>query len=399
MTDGLAAIPARELLPPLRADEADRVVPPLRPMLTLDLGDGLSYVAVRDARGETYGIPLAGDRRARPGDGAAVALLERIGVDLSGAGERGLAVDQTNESVIVGDEVLVKWVLHPVPGPQAAEERARLLVGFPHTPASRGFVRAESAEGSWLIASAVTYLPGAQDGWDWAVDDVRRLARSGPGGTGTAAELGGIVARMHLALAEGGVASATEADVAHWREEALEDARATEAARSVAEDIEPRLAPIGACAGTPVIPIHGDLHVGQVLRTPDGALWIIDFDGSPLQSPHERLAPQPAARDVATMLAALDHVGRVVLHRTDDLDDEQRARVRAWIPNARAAFLATYRASLAEAGARDLLDDRLLLPFLVQQECREYAYAERYLPHWRYVPDAALPVLLSEGAP
>jgi maltokinase len=33
---------------------------------------------------------------------------------------------------------------------------------------------------------------------------------------------------------------------------------------------------------------------------------------------------------------------------------------------------------------------------LVQQECREYAYARRYLPHWRYVPDAALPALLEE---
>jgi maltokinase len=397
--DGLAAIPARALLPPLRADEADRVVPPLVPAVTLALGDGLSYVAARDARGETYGVPLAGNRRARPGDGAAAALLDRMGVTVGSRAERGLTVDQTNESVVVGDEVLVKWVLHPVPGRQAAEERARLLEGFPHTPRHHGAARVDSPEGSWLIASAAAYLRGAEDGWDWAVADVRGLARGGAETGEAAANLGRIVARMHLALARGGISAAGEADATRWHDEALADARATEVTRRLAGDIEPRLESIGRCAGTPVIPIHGDLHVGQVLRTPDGALWVIDFDGSPLQSPVDRLAPQPAARDVATMLASLDHVGRVVLHRTEDLDDEQRGRVRAWMRAARSSFLTAYRQELADAGARDLLDDALLLPFLVQQECREYAYAERYLPHWRYVPDAALPDLLSEGAP
>ena len=43
----------------------------------------------------------------------------------------------------------------------------------------------------------------------------------------------------------------------------------------------------------------------------------------------------------------------------------------------------------------DLLDRRLVRPYQVLQECREYAYARRYLPHWRYVPDAALPALLA----
>ena len=61
-------------------------------------------------------------------------------------------------------------------------------------------------------------------------------------------------------------------------------------------------------------------------------------------------------------------------------------------------FLAGYRAGLEAAGRPELLDDRLLLPMQVQQECREYAYASRYLPHWRYVPDAALPDLLARGA-
>jgi maltokinase len=68
-----------------------------------------------------------------------------------------------------------------------------------------------------------------------------------------------------------------------------------------------------------------------------------------------------------------------------------------WIERAQQVFLEAYRSALRSAGRADLLDEALLTPFQVQQECREYAYAGRYLPHWRYVPDAALPALLSRG--
>ena len=36
----------------------------------------------------------------------------------------------------------------------------------------------------------------------------------------------------------------------------------------------------------------------------------------------------------------------------------------------------------------------LLRPFRVAQELHEFVYAARFLPEWRYVPDAALPALL-----
>jgi maltokinase len=36
------------------------------------------------------------------------------------------------------------------------------------------------------------------------------------------------------------------------------------------------------------------------------------------------------------------------------------------------------------------LDERLLAPFLIEQECREYIYAAKHLPHWVYVPDAVI---------
>jgi maltokinase len=147
-----------------------------------------------------------------------------------------------------------------------------------------------------------------------------------------------------------------------------------------------------------VIDVHGDLHVGQVLRFADRPDYaVVDFDGNPIVPPDRRADRQPAAVDVAGMLASLDHVGRVVVHRTEELDVRGVETVETWIREARGAFLRAYREGLAAAGRPELLDERLLRPLLVVQECREYLYAVRHLPHWVYVPDKALPALLAEG--
>ena len=70
---------------------------------------------------------------------------------------------------------------------------------------------------------------------------------------------------------------------------------------------------------TPLIDIHGDLHVGQVLRhSAPPAYAITDFDGNPVVRVDEHDDRQPAAVDVTGMAASLDHVGRVVLRRGDD---------------------------------------------------------------------------------
>ncbi|MFI5893647.1 hypothetical protein ACIA5D_26430 [Actinoplanes sp. NPDC051513] len=37
-----------------------------------------------------------------------------------------------------------------------------------------------------------------------------------------------------------------------------------------------------------------------------------------------------------------------------------------------------------------LLDEKLLRPFEVEQECRELIYAARFLPRWRYAPMGVL---------
>ena len=89
----------------------------------------------------------------------------------------------------------------------------------------------------------------------------------------------------------------------------------------------------------------------------------------------------------------MDHVGRIVVHRTPGVDADL---VTGWARRAQAAFLDSYRGVLRAAGRTELLDERLLAAFRVQQECREHIYAARHLPHWSYVPEAAMPALLDE---
>ena len=204
------------------------------------------------------------------------------------------------------------------------------------------------------------------------------------------------------------VQQASDPDAARWLDRALRTvdeavtvttgepgerfrARADTARTVVADGLR-------TAAGTAVSRVHGDLHVGQVLRW-DGGYAVSDFDGNPVLPATERDLPQPPARDVAGMLRAIDHVGRIV----DRVTEHARAAdVRVWAADAREAFLVAYRAAIAAAGRPDLLDERLLPAMEVEQECRELVYAARHLPRWTYVPDAALVELLplpGQGTP
>jgi len=84
-------------------------------------------------------------------------------------------------------------------------------------------------------------------------------------------------------------------------------------------------------------------------------------------------------------------VGRIVDEQTGRL---HHADVERWIASSRHRFLSAYRAGLADAGRTDLLDERLLPAFELEQECRELVYAARFLPRWRYAPMAALRAML-----
>jgi maltokinase len=193
------------------------------------------------------------------------------------------------------------------------------------------------------------------------------------------------------------VVTADTATVVRWRDRAVAtldealartDGPAGARLRARAADARRALDGFTGVDETPMTRIHGDLHVGQVLRVPDGRLFVSDLDGDPVAPVAERIAPGSPARDVASMVCALDHVGRVVARRHPSTRD----LIESWIVRARATFLAAHLAALGPDGW--LLDGRLLHPFAVAQEAHEFVYAAGFQPRWIDVPDAAFPAIL-----
>lgn len=360
--------------------------------------------------------------RSTPGDGAGHAVLHRLRNRMAveegfrvtmhawlapdDETERAVGVDQTNESWVVGERLVVKWMTDDLGGPHPAVGRMRRLAeaGFTGTPTLVGLVEWQN-DGADRVPVAVVqqYLPGAEDGWTWMVADARRAWGLEEGhADDSAGDLGELTAGMHLALADD-PAEATSPDLAAAQSA---DARAVldEAVRLTSafdpgshallvahrDRIESDLAALDRLAGSPAVPVHGDLHVGQVLRTPDGALHVVDFDGNPTRSAALRAAPGPVARDVAGMLVSLENVAHVVLQHAGEVAEPAALEwsARAWTGHAQGRFLAAYTATLGDR--RDLYDESLTPAFVWEQICREFVYAARHLPRWGYAPAAAL---------
>ena len=388
----------------------------------LDLGSGRGLAVLAADRGQLVAVPLVDEagavRRAVAGDGVWSALLGAIGdgaargafhaapwgeVPAPSSGEEeAIAADHSNDVAVVERGAVVKLYPRTAPGPQPGLELPAHLraVGFDQMPAPLGALTWRGPDGDALLASAAAYLPGARDGWDWFVGAVLG-ALDGERGwpTADAAMIGGLTGSFHRSMAAPSHvlhSPVGEAEADSW----LPGAEATLAAalaetqgaegerlRAVEARVRAVIASLGEIGATPVLRIHGDLHVGQVLRW-DGGDALTDFDGNPLAPVTERTAPAPAARDVASMVRAVDHAVRICERRRPG----READLRAWLREARSVFLETYRSALGEH--LHLFDERLLGPLEVAQECHEFVYAARYLPRWRYVPDLALPDLL-----
>jgi maltokinase len=349
-----------------------------------------------------------GWRRAAPGDGTAAAFLAALagGVQAApapgfrlqhfapaavpGGAERGFTVDQTNESVVVDEQRVVKWLLSPEERPHPAPPLLAHLrqVGFTRTPAPCAALwwSPEPAAQEALLAIVAGYLPDAQDGWDWCVDDLLAEWQSGEPAS-FPADLGILAAELHVALATPSAVFPAPMGATVWTRTAaaaIETALAItpgadgEWLRSV-EDTLRKDATVPAQA-TPVMHIHGDLHAGQILRWREG-LAVTDFDGNPAVDEVQPL--QPAARDVAQLLTSLEHVAQIADKRTGY---QQTPAALAFAARARRDCLESYKNRLKEHGMSGLLDERLLKPFAVEQECRELIYAARFLPRWTYAP-------------
>ena len=311
-------------------------------------------------------------------------------------GERAIAVDQTNHSVVVAETVVVKWLQPPVPSPHPGVDLLRYLAarGFAHMP---GFVGVYEVD-DMVLAVVTEFVPGALDGWDWYVDDVDAWLRGELEFdvlVESAREMGDITSQLHDALS-GLQRSAVSVRAYHAQADSmlqqamrLVDGDEGHRLRSLERSVRVALEPLRDERQIPAHRIHGDLHAGQFLRVGSGAnasrQLLTDFDGNPLAEPAERRLAQSPLRDLAGLLQSIDHVGRIVVKRRHP---DRRRDVDTFIDAAVAAALGAYSAHHA-------VDDAIVRALRVAQELHEYCYAATHLPKWMYVPDEALPAVLA----
>jgi maltokinase len=372
-------------------------------------GENYAYDAMRDREATTSWLThlaegaTVGPMRFVPGEGAEIP-----------AGLPGdiLSTEQSNTSLVYGQEAILKLFRRLEPGLNPDVEVHSALRGTdnPHIAPLLGHAEidhdrdADTAPATVLMLQ--TFVPNASDGWRLATASVRDLYAEGDlhadevGGDFAAdsERLGAATASVHADMAR--VLPTEEADpawfgtVARQMNERLD--AAIEVVPQLAEHADGLRAVYAAVAESPepVVRqrVHGDLHLGQVLRTATG--WIVlDFEGEPARPLASRRELDSPMRDVAGMLRSFDYAARHML--VEQPGDQQRAyRAQEWAERNRSAFCAGYAAA---SGTDACGNSPLLRALEVDKAVYECVYEARNRPHWLMIPLQSLSRLTAAG--
>lgn len=329
-----------------------------------------------------------------------------------------LSGEQSNSSIRFDDVAIMK-VFRKVsagvnPDIEIHEELTR--AGSESIADLYGWIEADVDGEVVQLAMLQEFLRTAADGFELATGSVRTLlvdptqsvAESGGDFAGEAARLGAAVAEVHAKLRERFPVErrGTEAtaELARGMDERLERALwAVPELEQYAERLRATYRAVAALDGIDVQRVHGDLHLGQTLRTSHG--WrIVDFEGEPGRPFAERSLPDSPWRDVAGMLRSFDYAPGVVemsQATPGGVEDEERelrtARAQEWSERARRHFLDAYLAALSpeddEAAEvpEMLADQRVLLDaYVADKAVYEALYEKRNRPTWVSIPLAAI---------
>jgi maltose alpha-D-glucosyltransferase/alpha-amylase len=388
---------------------------------------------------------LIGERTNALDTAALAATPSRVG-----------SAEQSNTSIIFGGLAILKLFRRLSPGQNPEVEITRFLTEtahFQNIPAYLGDLRRKSDGGT--VAVLQEFAANEGDGWAWTLDELGHYYEEvagcpPPASVGSRAEMGSDTeishearehaglyldaaqllgrrtAELHLALATptSNAAFAPEEyggeDLAMERErieQQMNGALATlertlgsaeqEIAPAVAQEARDLLQQRGSLKdllagvnGDPAqfgqrIRIHGDYHLGQLLRAKNDFL-IVDFEGEPARSLEERRRKQSPLRDVAGMLRSFSYAANAALSKHNQRLPEQGSSVRLWAKlwerSVSAEFLRGYRETM---GVSELLPagekaDLFLRALLLEKACYELAYELNNRPSWVHIPLAGI---------
>src|SRR3954451_23361895 len=321
---------------------------------------------------------------------------------------RPVGGEQSNSSIVFGDELIMKAFRKVEPGVNPELELLRFLSarGVPPIASLAGCYEVEGRHVSATLGILQEFLADARDGWDLALDE---LASDPEGLLDRLEDLGTVIGQLHSALGSDNadpdfapVEPSTEAlsilyaDVDEQIERVfldLPDSEAVAPLRGRGQDVRERVGALShATVGGRVIRTHGDLHLGQTMLSDRG--WVVlDFEGEPARPLPERRLKRSPLRDVAGMLRSFSYAtaGAKLLRGQEPPPD--------WEARARQRFLAGYHravdGSLLPPGQQAM--EQLLAVFELEKAVYELRYELNNRPDWAAIPVAGILRLLEEA--
>lgn len=340
--------------------------------------------------------------------------------------------EQSNSSVIYGDAVIGKLFRRLQPGINPDLEIGRFLTehtDFLAAPALVGGLTYLDDGGETSIAVLQIFMPNAGDAWTATLSDLADLiGRASEAATADlpdelldtapAALLGLRTAELHVALASSDSEEAfvpmtvTPDDVANWERATI---ASIEQQRAMLDNALPRLSPLQqqmvvavdlsptrlaariggyrSLEGTVRIRVHGDYHLGQILRGLTGDIIILDFEGEPSRSIEERRDRSAALKDVAGMLRSLRYARAAAVRAYEGSLDERIIDhwLAQWEATSRQVLIDSYRAAVALSPHRlvpttDESFTAALHAWELDKALYELAYEANNRPTWLDVP-------------
>ncbi|WP_318205208.1 maltokinase N-terminal cap-like domain-containing protein [Streptomyces sp. SCL15-4] len=337
----------------------------------------LAGLAVYDALHDPRSAHLLLERLRRPGAAGPLRFEADPAARVPGGlPPRLLDAEQSNSSIVYGDAYILKLFRRIQPGvnPDLEVPAALAALGCSRVPAPVAWFTTAGPRPATL-GVLQPFLPDAADGWSLALGALA----AGDDFTAEARALGRAMAEVHLALAEafppaGPGENCRTAEAMRARLDAA--AHAVPGLLPFVPGLRAAFAALATCdTGPPAQRVHGDLHLGQVLRA--GRDWfVIDFEGEPSRPLAERRTPQSPVRDVAGMLRSFDYAAR-----------QRRPWRPEWARRCREAFCAGYA---ARAGWDPRKKHALLRAHETDRAVYEVLYEARHRPDWLPVPMAAI---------